>query len=305
MLSKDPADYRTFVKPTRPTPIETIADEHLMRGDERNPAGISWAAIRGIASNPDNLMCLRSGLHGRHIGHDLTSEWKAIKMSKLEQRVAGRVAERMAYMEFARDEFLTDTDARMLWHQEACRESQSRRHRYGDVRGTMPVEMYDLLRRVGHQAYDAILHIGTPLIMSDGDDDSLWSCRLGRVSDVCSGGIIDAICVGGQQWHHVVVDIKCTDHSVMPMAGQWNAKNQAQLLMYFVALSRVAMWTDEVVAPRGIAFANPLRGVIEWAGASDLLANMDVLKNLGERGLWLHPDEVERVMAFISETLSE
>ena len=305
MLSKNPADYRTFVKPCRPTPIETIADEYLMRGDEKKPEAISWAAIRGIASNPQNLLCLRSGLHGRHIGHDLTSEWKSIQMSKLEQRVAGRVVERLAYLEYARDECMTDTDARILWHQEVGKETAPRRRKYGDARGTMPVEMYDLLRRVGHQAYDAILHIGTPLIMSDGDDDSLWSCRICRVSEVCSGGIIDAICVGGHQGHHVVVDIKCTDHSVMPLAGQWNAKNQAQLLMYFIALSRVAMWNDEVVAPRGIAFANPLRGVIEWAGASDLLSNMDVLKNLGERGLWLRPEEVERVMAFISDTLSE
>lgn len=305
MLSQNPADYRIFVRPDRPKPIETIADDYLMRGDESDPSGISWVAIRAIASDPTNLMCLTSGLHGRRIGHDLTSEWKALRMTQLEQRVAGRVAERMAYLEFARDDFMTTDDARMLWHQEASRESAARKQKHGNVRGTMPPEFYELIQRVGHQGYDAVLHLGTPLTMSDGDDATLWSCRLGRVSDSCSGGIIDAICVGGNQGHHVVVDIKCTDHSVMPSEGQWNAKNQAQIIMYFLALSRVAMWNEDVVAPRGIAFANPLRGVIEWAGAPDLLAHMDVLKNLGERGLGLPASEVERLMRFIGSNLGE
>lgn len=304
MPSQNPSSYRTFVTPTKPTPIETIADEFLMRGDESDPSAISWSAIRAIASDPRNLMCLTSDLHWRHIGHDLTSEWKAIGMSRLEQRVAGRVAERLAYLEYVRDDFMTASDARVLWHQEASREPRSRRDRCGDVRGTMPVEFYDLIRGVGHQAFDAVLHIGTPLSMSDGDDDTMWSCRLGRVSETCSGGIIDAICVGGLQGQHVVVDIKCTDHSVIPLCGQWNAKNQAQILMYFLALSRVAMWNDEVVAPRGIAFANPLRGVVEWAGAPDLLAHLDVVRNLGERGLGLPRGELDDLMSYISSNLS-
>ena len=302
MPSQNPADYRTFVKPAKATPIETIADEYLMRGSESKPSAISWKAIRLIASDPRNLMCLTSDLHGRRIGHDLTSEWKALGMSQLEQRVAGRVAERLAYTEYQRDEFLTANDTRVLWHQEACREPRSRRDEYGDVRGTMPVAFYDLIRRVGHQAYDAVLHIGTPLSISDGDDDTMWSCRLGRVSETCSGGIIDAICVGEHQGHHVVVDIKCTDHSVIPTGGQWNAKNQAQIIMYFIALSRVAMWNDEVVAPRGIAFANPLRGVVEWAGAPDLLRHLDVVRNLGERGLGR--GELDGLMSYISSNLS-
>ena len=304
MLSKDPSDYDVLARPSRSVPIETIADQWLMRGKGSDPSAISWAAIRAIASDPETHMCLTSDIHVRHIGHDMTEDWKALRMTKLEQRVAGRVVERMAFMEHMRDDFLTPDDARTIWHQESCRESSSRRSRWGTVRGTMDPRFYDLVTRIGHQGFDAVLHLGTPLMMSEGDDDTMWSCRLGRVSDLCSGGIIDAICVGGNRGDHVVVDIKCTDHSVSPASSQWNAKNQAQALMYFIGLSRVASLDEDVVAPRGVAFANPLRGVIEWISAEGLLAHMDVIETLARRGLWMSDAQVERLLPFIRGTLS-
>lgn len=305
MLSKNPADYDVLVRPSSPVPIETIADQWLMRGRGSDPSSISWDAIRAIASDPDNHMCMTSNIRYHRLGDDLTADWKRFKTTKLEQRVAGRVVERMAFLEYIRDDLMTTDDAEILWRQEACRESSYRRSLWGTVRDTMDPRFYVLLTRIGHQGFKQIIHIGTPLMMSDGDDDTLWSCRLGQVSGMCSGGIIDAICVGGSRGDHVVVDIKSTDHSVSPACSQWNAKNQAQVLMYFIALSLVASLDKDVVAPRGVAFANPLRGVIEWISAEGLLAHMDVIETLARRGLWMSDEQVNRLLPIISGALSQ
>lgn len=305
MRSKNPADYDVFVRPSSTVPIETIADQWLMRGRGSDPSSISWDAIRAIASDPKIHMCMTSDIHSHRLGDDLTEEWKGFKTTKLEQRIAGRVVERMAFIEHVRDDFLTTDDAEIIWRQEACRESSYRRSLWGTVRERMEPRFFDLLTRIGHQGFKQVLHIGTPLMMSDGDDDTLWSCRLGQVSRLCSGGIIDAICVGGSRGDHVIVDIKSTDHSVSPVHSQWNAKNQAQVLMYFIALSRIASLTDEVVAPRGVAFANPLRGVIEWISAEGLLAHMDVIETLARRGLWMSDEQVDRLLPVIRRTLSQ
>lgn len=308
-LSQNPSDYTIWKQPTTKVSIEALADSWAIAGPYADQSRISWYALQTLAADPENKLAVLDGLGWHRVGHSLVDAWKKIGLTKLERRIAGRVVEHLAWLEDVRDDIVTAEDARIEWERQAQSEPEWRREAFGQIT-EHDDELFELLARLAHQCWSGVKAIGTPMQFHEDEEHSGWSHRVdaGRIAGNAGTGIVDAIVFGAQTSVPVLVDVKCTEHSIRRGEPLWNPKNQVQLIGYLVAIAaELVMRPSDYITtspmPVAVAFVNPLNGTIEWMTSECLLGHMDVIRRVAESGLGIHGDDLERVMGFIAERL--
>lgn len=312
-FSKDKHDYRTFVRPDKPVTVEKLVDEFVVRGPYSNPSSISWEALRDIALDDSSPMCIVDGLRKFRFGHELGRVYARLAdrrrdghLSVLECRTFGTVAERLGWIEFVRDEELDFIDVRREWQRQSALETDERKRKFGGLRDAddLPAGTLELLLRAAHQSFVGVLSLGTPLASASEEEilsGTGWQSSVSVPgSDTCCGGTYDVMVVG-KHGQRVLADIKMVDHSVDAHAViRFNPKNQMQLLIYLIAIALQEDLRDDEI-PTGLAWINPLRGVVEYVTADTLLKNRTVIRTLASKALNLPPDVVKEVDERLTE----
>lgn len=323
-FSKDPADYRTFVRPDMRTSVETLVDEWVIRGPYRNPAAISWEALRAVSVCGTDSLCIADGMRCARFGHDVSRSYQSLApvskkkldanpglagqhLSVLEARVFGRCCERLGWIEFVRDDELDIIDARREFQRQSAVETDERKAAFGGLRDVddLPAGTLELMVKISHQVFVGILSVGTPISSSDSETGTGWQRNLScSQSPTCFGGQYDAVVVGHHTGQRVLCDIKMVDHSVDAKALiRFNPKNQIQLLLYLILVAQQDDIRDDEI-PTGLAWVNPLRGVVEFLTADVIIQNMGVIERLASRALCLPDDVVEKVVERLSGVLT-
>ena len=322
-FSKDPSDYRTLVRPDRRTSVETLVDEWVIRGPYRNPASISWEALRALALDETDSLCIADGMRCARFGHDVSRSYQSLApvskkkldanphlagqhLSVLEARVFGRCCERLGWIEFVRDDELDVIDARREFQRQSAVETDERKAAFGGLRDVddLPAGTLELMVKISHQVFVGMLSVGTPLSSSDSETGTGWQRNLTCQSPTCFGGQYDAVVVGHHTGQRVLCDIKMVDHSVDAKSLiRFNPKNQIQLLIYLLLVAMQDDIRDDEI-PTGLAWVNPLRGVVEFVTADVIIKNMDVIERLASRALCLPDDVVEKVVERLSGVLT-
>lgn len=312
-FSKDKNDYRTFVRPDKPVTVEKLVDEFVVRGPYSNPASISWEALRDIALDESVSMCIVDDMRRFRFGHELGRVYARLAdrrrdghLSVLECRTFGTCAERLGWIEYVRDEELDLVDARREWQRQSAIETDDRKKKFGGLRDVddLPDGTLSLLLKAAHQTFVGVLSLGTPLSSASEEEiqsGTGWQSSVSVPgSDTCCGGQYDVMVVGKHTGKRVLCDIKLVDHSVDAHAViRFNPKNQAQLILYLIAIAIQDVRDDEI--PTGLAWINPLRGVVEYVTADTLLRNRTVIRTLASKALCLPEDIVEKVDERLTE----
>ena len=298
--SQDPSDYDWLRRPCKKMGVEEVADKLLA------PYKIRWGAIE---AGGDRIAIPTGWTTLDVYAAPMNHRWErgctpagSKYPSQLRTRIMGKTVETLAVRILADgldDDDLTADGAQVVLSEMCDAEPQWRRDEYKDSlegfsehRGAAALAA-ELARRTAR----LLKIVGSPVWNEDEDGNRILHHRIAGTRQVWCGEI-DALMRGRHARSLVLVDIKCRVDRVSPAVGwtgHWNAKQQAQMLMYLLLMSRSRDCADE--SPAFICAVNPVIGILEHFDVRRIPEHEVLLRTLADVGLGLSSQEVDTALA--------